>query len=363
MPSVQLSHKQLMIILIFVIYGTVFITMPRELSVSAQHSGWIGIVLAMVISLLFCWMVAKLASHMGDVDFITYCNKLLGPWLGRMFSIVFLLLPSLIFTAFTGRILIEMFVTLIMPDTPIGLLLAMELLLRLQLVSGGLNTVGRWGQFVVPGVTVILIALYGLSAINISTDRVLPLSNGTIPGILTATLMMCSAFMQAMVVLFVKTEISDASKIRRTIMLTVTLAAILYLATYFITIGNYGIASTQRFAFPVIEMIKDISFFEFIEHLEAIFLAVWVFMNLTKGAFSLYVSSIIVQQCCGLKNFRKVLIPVCIITYFIALLPQNMLHAILEYEEIKGSLFVWYAFGVVGFLLLVSIIRRKMGRI
>ncbi|WP_409341826.1 endospore germination permease [Paenibacillus sp. MBLB4367] len=363
MPSEQISQKQLMFILVFVLYGTVFITMPRELSVSAQHSGWIGIVMALLICLLFSWMVAKLASHMGNQDFVSYCRKLLGPWIGSVFTFVFLLVPTILFTAFTGRILIEMFVTLILPETPIGLLLAMELLLRLQLVHGGLNIVGRWGQFVMPGVAVILIALYGLAAVNVSADRILPLSNGTIPGIMEATFAICGAFTQGMVVLFIWNEVKEPERIRRSLMWTVALVAVFYLFTYFITIGNYGIASTQRLAFPVIEMIKDLSFFDFIEHLEAIFLAVWIFMNVTKGGFSLYVSSIIVQQWCGLQNYRKVLVPLCVIIYFISLLPQNMLQAILEYEEVKGRLFVWYAFGVVGFLLLLSTARRKLGQL
>ncbi|MCD1258056.1 endospore germination permease [Paenibacillus athensensis] len=361
MEGAHLSSKQLLILLCLSVYGTIFITLPRSLTQTASHNGWIAIILAAVLFIPLLGMLERLGQAMGSQDFITFCLGLLGNVAGRLFTLLFVLTPLIVFSAATVRVFTELFVAIVLPETPLELPIIMLLALRFYLTSGGLSAIARWGEVVMPGIVVITLLLFGLSFSKVGLHRIEPFWNATVPETLKASLSALSAFAEMLMLLFLWPNIREKQRVFKVLLGGTGLLAIVFVLDFVVAVGTYGSAYTARLAFPMLEVIKDIELLHFIEHLESIFLSLWMFISLTKGSLTLYTVSVGFQHWFRLPSFRPLLVPLSIIIFFIAISPPNLYISIIEYEKFKGLYYAIYAYVLVGGLLALAKLRARGG--
>jgi|GEM_PF-3339424 len=359
MGAERISSKQVNILLIFTVFGTVFITLPRNLSQVAGHSGWIAILLAAVLFMPLLFLILKLCQAQGRQDLIPFCLQLMGPVAGRLFSLLFILFPLILYSAATVRMLTELFVTMVLPEAPLELLVAMVLLLRVYLVSGGLSSISRWAEVVMPIIIFFAVLLFLLSFNKVEMQHIEPFWNKSVWETLKGSCFVLSAFSEMTLLLFLWPYLRQQTGLGKPLLISTAVLTFFFLVTYFFTMGTYGATYTSRMTFPVMEVIQDIELFNFIEHMEGVFLGIWVLMNLTKGAFTLYAISRGFQHWFGASDFRRLAVPLSVIIYFVAITPPNLVVAIIEFEKFKSYVFPVYCYVTIGILLLLAKLKAR----
>ncbi|NQX63445.1 GerAB/ArcD/ProY family transporter [Paenibacillus qinlingensis] len=355
MSSAQLTTKQIMILLCFTVFGTIFFTLPRTIMQASGHSGWVSILVGSLMVLPLLWLISQIGSSMQEMSIIAYCLSLFGPFFGRVFALL-ILVPLVFLSGTSIRLVGELFVTLILPETPLEIIAIMLLVLRYYLAKGGMASIARWGEVVMPGVVVLIIIMFGLSFQKVDVERILPLLNASPMDVFRGSLAIWSVFSEISVLLFIYPQIKHKNHMFKKLIWCTIIVMFLFEVIFLVTIGTFGSAYTQRLMFPVVELIKDIAIFDFIEHLESIFLALWVFINVSKGALTFYACCIGTQDWFGTKDYKELMLPVSVIMFYISLLPDNIYVSIVSFEIAKGVTFCWYAF----ILLIIVWIAGKL---
>lgn len=356
MENSRMTQHQLMFVSGFYIFGTMFITLPRSLTVLVQHAGWLCILLAMVLFAGYSWLLARLLNRIGDEGFITYVNGLMGRWLGMPFTLLFLLVPTLFYSAYVMRLVGELFETLVIPETPLGILLVMFLILRYWNVRGGLRSIGTFAEVLFPMILLILIVMLLLSAGHVELSRIEPMLDTSFSGFFKGTMSVLAVFMEIGILLYASRGIIKREQTFSSLLKVNVSVGILFLLTYWLCLGTFGSAYVKRLAFPTVEMVRNISFVHFFEHVEIIFLTMWVMMNLVKGALTYYACVSGLQNWFGLNSYRRLLFPVAVIIYYLAMIPQNLAQAVFRFDQFKGHL---YPYAGLLFLLLMELLAWR----
>jgi spore germination protein (amino acid permease) len=350
----KLTQKQMIVLSVFFIFGTMFISLPRILSDTAQHTGWLCIAIATVFFAAYSYLLHKVILLIDKMDFIGFVHSLTGRWAGPPFTLLFLLLPMLLYSAYVSRLVIELFVTLILPETPFEVLIAMVLILRYWMVSGGIRAIGLFAELIFPIVAVVLILMLIMSSAEADHTRIMPYYDADAAGLYKGTMTVLSTYLEVGVMLFIANRLREAKRTAASMLLVNISVGILFVAVYWLCLGNFGTAYTKRLAFPTIEMIRNISIGQFIEHMESVFLAMWLMINMAKGSLTMYACCVGFQSWFRLPSYKPLMLPLSVIIYFLALLPQNLLQAVFRFEQFKAATYPYYGFGMILFLLLFA---------
>ncbi|MDF2937484.1 MAG: spore germination protein [Paenibacillaceae bacterium] len=353
MEKSRITQYQLMFVSGFYIFGTMFITLPRSLTVLVLHTGWLCILLATALSVGYAWLLTRLLKRIGDQGFITYVISLMGRWVGMPFALFFLLVPTLFYSSYVMRLVGELFETLIIPETPLGIMLVMFLILRYWNVRGGLRSIGIFAEVLFPLILLILVSMLLLSAGHVEMSRMMPLFDADFSGLYKGTLSVLAVFMEIGIVLYASRGIIKREQTLGSLIKVNITVGFLILLIYWLCLGTFGSAYLMRLAFPTIEMVRNISFVHFFEHVEIIFLAMWVMMNMVKGALTFYACVSGFQSWFGLNSYRRLMFPIAVIIYYLASIPQNLVQAVFRIDQFKGHM---YPYAGLLFLLLTEIL-------
>lgn len=353
----KLTQKQLVFMSSTYIFGTMFITLPRMLTDVAMHTGWLCIIIAMVLFTGYSYLINKVIKEMKNSEFIPFVHSFLGKWMGPPVTLVLLLIPTLFYSAYVMRLIVELFSTLVIPETPIEVLMIMILILRYWTVHGGIRSVGLLAELLLPAITLVIISMLLMSSAQMDISSIMPFFDTGLMGILRGSTSVFSNFMEIGILFYVASRIQDSHKTGRSLLWVNIAVGSMFLATYWICLGAFGTAYTKRLAFPTIEMVRNISFANSFEHVEIIFLTMWVFMTLVKGSMTYYACCVGFQSWFGLKSYKQLMIPLLVITYFLASIPQNLLQAVFRFEQFKNAVYPYY--GITSVLLLYGLIHLR----
>lgn len=359
MDKGKLSQKQVYFISTYYIFGTMFITLPRTLTEVALHTGWLCIFLAMILFAGYSYLVSKIILDIKKQEFIPYMHSFLGKWVGPPVTMLLLLLPTLFYSAYVIRLVTELFATLILPETPVEVMIIMFLVLRYWTLQGGIRAVGMLAEMLLPALTLVLLSMLGMSALHTQMSSLMPFFDTDLNGTFKGTVAVLSNFMEIGVLLFVAGRIRNPQNSLKSMLWVNITVGLLFLATYWICLGNFGTAYTKRLAFPTIEMVRNISLANFIEHVEIVFFAMWVMMNVVKGSMTFYACCVGFQSWFGLNSYKPLMLPLLILVYYLSDIPQNVLQSVFRFEQFKTSVYPYYGFAFVLLLYGLGRLRNK----
>jgi spore germination protein KB len=360
MDTGGLSQKQLYFMATMYCFATMFLTLPRALTLLAQHTGWLCIILGMLLFSGYSYVLVTLMKEMKSMDFISFVHSLVGKWLGRFLTLFLLLIPTLFYSAYIMRLSAELFSTLVMPETPIEAMLFMFLLLRYWTVHGGIRSIGLFAEILTPGIAFIVTMMLLFSSQQIELTRITPLLDSSFTDVFSGSMTVLAVYMEIGILLFAASRIRNIKNTWKSLMAMNITVGVFFLATFWLCLGKFGAAYTKRLTFPTMEMVRNIKFLDYFEHLEIIFLAAWLMMSIVKGAMTYYAGCVGIQFWFGLKNYKSIMLPILIIIYYLSLIPQNLLQAVLRFEEFKSLIYPYY--GLAAIVVLLGLVKLKKMR-
>ncbi|MDI3538650.1 MAG: spore germination protein [Bacillota bacterium] len=354
----RISAWQLAALLGSFLIGSSTILFPTA---KARQDSWLAVLLALVAGLGASWLWLTLTRILG-APAISGILFTLGPYFGIPLALLYLWY-YLHLGALVVRNISEIYVTAVMPETPIVVFTGIIVFLAALAVRGGVEVLGRLAELLFP---LLVLAILAGHILIVSTPRLVRweylfpvLENGFMPVLQAAFSMFAFPFGET--VLFVNVvpfTLNKASAGRPVIISTVVVGLLLTVIAVLHT-ATLG-ADISRLNFPGLAMLREINVGDFVTRMEVLGIFVWTFGTFLKISVCYWALALGLAELLGLADYRPLVLPLGVIMVSLSILIYDTFAAM---TTVATSLYPFYAFPFqVLFpllLLLVALFRRQ----
>jgi len=286
--------------------GILFI--PRITGEEAGRDLWLSPIWAHLVGLLFVLAILRLSRMFPTETIVQYSGRVLGKWLGKAagFTVIFYgaYLTSIILREYGDFISV-----VFMQKTPMLVAMGGMMLLVACAVRGGVEVLGRLAQLFLPITLFVFGLLIVLSIPDWDASRILPIMGKGIAPSVKGAVIPLSWFSGYLMLGLYFPFVSNQKQATKSI-----------LATWFglmVTLSVSGLVSIFLFGkhahnlnYPFFEVVRYIGVGEFLQHIDALMLAVWLLGTFVQLTTYLYTASLGAAQWLGLKQYRALVFPI-----------------------------------------------------
>ncbi|WP_028553056.1 GerAB/ArcD/ProY family transporter [Paenibacillus sp. UNC451MF] len=353
----EIGQKEMIMTVASMLIGVGVLTLPRLVAHETSSSdGWISILLAGAVTLLFGIIVSKLGSRFNQKSFFEYtsiiASKPVAYVLTFLQSIYFFL-----FCAYEMRAIASISKQYLFDRTPIEFVALSFLLVIIYAVSGSSVGLIRLNVMFLPLVLSIALLMLALSIGIFEFSNLKPFFITPPLGILKGSEQAMYSMLGFEIVLFYISLMRRPKETTKAMVYGIAIPVIFYLIIFIFGIGIFSHAGTVNIMFPAIEIAKEIEIpGEFFERFESVFFVIWMMTIFNTTSMAMDVSRI-----CLTSVFKKMSKRTCILilsplVYLLGMFPKDqvefaMLGNIISYSG------VLFAAVVPTMLLIVAKVR------
>jgi spore germination protein KB len=337
MSRQSISQINLMFVISGFLIGTALLLIPTAVIAFARQDALIALFLGMLPSFLLILMLSSLQSKFPGKTLIQYSDEILGPYLGKLASIIYLWLVfhlAVLVLRNTGD-----FIGLaVLPRTPIVVIQAIVAIIAAFAVRSGIEVITRVTLIIVTLVITFFMIINVMVISSAEFPRMLPFLDTNLKPIIRAAIITASfPFGEIAVFAMIFAHIDSTKTINKyAIMGVLTGFAILALATLR-SITVIGVCGSARYVYPALEVVGEVPA-SFIVQMMLTFN--WYLITFVKFVICYYAFNFGLGQLLGLKN-NSIVIPVgVIITAFSVYIYQNTI------EETYFASHIWPVYSI-----------------
>ena len=354
----KISTRQVTILLILQMFNTNILLLPKLCTYYVGRNGYILPIVALVIGILYVYCITSLTMRFPNMTLVELTKSILPNWLAYILLILFSI-KVLIGTGLELRMFGEMISQVMLPKTPIMVIMSIILLTTSYLVKSGVEATARMGEVLVYFIFVPLIIVFIIIALGADYRELLPLFQTNIESVGIGALNISFLFIPLEFLLMMTGMMEKPDKARKVGIVAIVIIAILESIIILLTIAEIGLGETQRQIWPVIALMQSIGLTNsVVENQEVLMMTGWVlsiFMYLSSG---LYFPALIGSRSCKFKRENVFVLPLVPIILFIAIWPRGLVQAYDWYLSFQYYFGIWFLIPIPLILLLIAKFRR-----
>jgi spore germination protein KB len=361
--KIQISVRQFAVLVILYTIGTTILVIPSGLAADAKQDAWIASLLGVGLNLLVVCLYNRVGSCFPDMTLVQYNEKLLGKWLGKLLSFIFI---SFCFIgAATVLFYMGNFVnTQVMPETPIQ---AINIIFAIVVVMGvrlGLETLVRAAEIFFPWVIFLFFILVICLLPDIQVQKLQPMFTVGVKPLIKAALSVAGTASFPFIVLFMvfPVHVNHLRKTKKAYLSATLIGGACYVMITFLCISVLGAKMTERHMFPSYALAKQINIGNFFERVEILIAGIWFLTVYFKITFYFYGFVVGLAQILNIEDYRPLVIPLgmILVVYSLVVYPNVVYMA-----EFDTKVYIPYALTICIlypiFLLGVTAFRNRKG--
>ncbi len=293
MNNEVISEKQgICLVSLFIVAETFVLTRGME----AKQDFWLAIILAMVISVPFMFMFARLHNLFPKKDLLDINEYVFGKFLGKIIS--FLLVYYVATNMMSVMSVFNYFmITVSLDETPLAVTYIVFILLCIWGVKAGVEVMARWAKFFLPIIIIAIIIGAMLLIPEMDFKNFYPLlSQGIKPVIEGGILTFLFPLSETIAFVMIFTSLKDNKPFKNTYIYGLILGGGLIVLLVFIEVFVLGVEQTTTHYFPGYRAFSRISIGEVVEGLEILSGATFVLGGFIK------LSVLLLAVCRGLAK-------------------------------------------------------------
>lgn len=231
-------------------------------------------------------------------------EALLGKWPGRALTLAYATFFLFNFSL-TLRLTAEFFGFAFLPTTPIVVIISVIAFLSAWAARAGLEVMGRAGQIVLPILTGSIVLIFVLLLKDLQTRFLVPLEilyTGPVPH-LRDMLNVSTRTTEFLIVPMIYPHIREKQQLMRGVVRAQLLIGVLWVVVGVVVFGILG-REVERYYFPFFTAARTISIADFLERVDAIFPAFWMFGMVLRGGLLLWCAATGAAQGLRLAGYR-----------------------------------------------------------
>ncbi|HHY73238.1 MAG TPA: endospore germination permease [Bacillus bacterium] len=311
MEKGKISALQMAIIMNPTIVATAVLLVPAISVKHAKQDLWISPVWAAMVGCIVVLIAYKLNKLYPNESIVEYSNHIIGQFFGKIAGFIYV-----IFYFHINGIIIreygEFVVGTFLPHTPMYVVLGSMVLVCASAVYGGVEVISRASQIMVPVVFLLFLLIAVMLLKDLEIKNIFPVMEDGIKPSFMGSIVPQGWFSEFFLIAFLLPFLKDRQKGLKWGMISVASALILLVLANVVVYMLFG-ELTGVFTYPLMVAVRYISIADFLEHLEAIVMAIWVTGTFIKIAVFYYVNVISTAQWLNLSDYRPIVLPIGII--------------------------------------------------
>ena len=335
--------------------------LTRILSISEQNS-WISILIAFVIGFIFLNMIMYVMNYKKDLNVFEKIDILFGKF-SKIINFILFSLVTLyfMFSLWNLSIYIQ---NKFLDQTPKFLIMFLFLIPVIYIVNKDIKTISKVSLICfILSIVEFLASFFGL--VNyLDFNNFKPLFTNSFNEIISSSFIIIAYFITpfSLILIVPKNTIDEPKKLNKSFIYFYIIGFLEFLLVTIFIISIFGIDYAKLFYYPEFSLLKKISYFDFIEHVENLLSSQWL--------FSLYIGSVI--NLYFIKNYLKYLnikkLKTKKIIYYIIIFvslfisPRLFMNTTIEYHVVKEYFIYLYSIPIFVLLIIAIILIRKEKR-
>jgi len=358
----KIDAKQAIMLMVSMVLPTAILTVPAITVQYARQDAWLSVVLATLAGLLIAWLVASLSLRFPGKNLFELTEEILGKVPGKVIGLLyiwwFLHTNALIMDEFGGFLCVA-----IMPDTPHIIFFLVGAIVAGYAVRNGLEVLSRYNQLFLPFILGLLFVVFLLAAKDMKAARLLPVFDAGLIPIVKGSAVPASWLGEIVIFTMIIPYLNKPKQAIRVAALATLFTGSFLMVSILVALAVFGPNLTGHWVFPTFNAIRVISIANFLERLESVLIAAWMFGGFAKLGVFYYAAVLGSAQWLGLKDYRPLVAPVGLILVGLAFLCPNIVNLL---HFIASG---WPPYAIIVFeaglpllLLVVAMARGKGGK-
>lgn len=361
----KIGYHEALTLLMITLSAKIFLSFPRNMALLGDAAGWIIVFLSGIYSLVGYFFLSTLLRKYPGKNIIQIAHQVSGGIVGKLLGVAFFLF-FLAITSLYLRQFAESFILAILPRTPISVLILFFLILLIYAALLGIETLSRvaWllGPYLLTALIIILIFSLPQATFNFLTPVLGP---GPVL-LLKYSVANLSIFAEIILLGMIAPLVRDREKVSRIGLISLVASMILYVGITILVIAVFNYAAAKKMIFPIFQLTRLISYGEFIQRVEAVFVFLWFFWAGIHLGGLFYGTVTSFAETFQIKNYRPLTLSIAVLVFTISLIPSSMTEAVElnDYVANPSLISLFYttaAFGIPLLLWLIWLVSKGLG--
>ncbi len=279
MKSAAVTRKQFYAAIFTALLSPLLRVLPGQSVLFAGKAAWLSVIPASAILLLLAALMGNLRQRLRPGEgMANLILRTMGPVFGRLVLVLY----TAWFLFYAGFILRSgaerLGATVYQRSDVLPFILSM--LALCLLVSLGTFRATARTSVVLRAILLLALGLVFLFSVsNISRKNLLPLAWQDAPQVLIGAWPIFTVGGVAALFSFLNAYVEPAEKPMKQVFLPMAMLAVISALLCFETVGSFGTGLTLQLRYPFFTMIRDVSFFNLSQRIEAVVIALWTFAD------------------------------------------------------------------------------------
>lgn len=294
------------------------VRLPVLKAVKTGPDAWIASLIGTTVGLVIMWLIIKLALREPTLTPLERMERALGTVTGRLMGALYLLFffwDAMLST----RLYAGLIISQPMPETPTEAFVFMLLLGSAYTALKGPEVVARVGEFIAPVILLGMLTVLLLGVNNMDPQALRPVLGYGWGQVLRAAIFPAAVHVEVIAILTLTPMVREPKQMLKAGIYAALLAGIVAALASACLIMFYGAPRTQRLVYPLYDLARAISFGDFFERIDALFIFTWTAGSFIKVALLLWICSFILAQILRLKESRVLVRPLALLAGFLAM--------------------------------------------
>lgn len=359
----KISAGQFKVLVILFILGAGILFEPSILAASAKQDAWISAIIGVAVGWGLIWLYTILGSRFPDMTLFEYSERILGKWLGKIVSLLFLFFFFIYLAAHILRNIGDFVATQIMPETPMQFIMIIYLSIVIMGTRLGIEPIARVGEILFPWVLLFFFILLVSLSPELEVSKMKPIfEEGIKPILKGSTYVIAFPYMDSIILLMLFPYVNRTKEAKKAFLSGALIGGLMLILITIYTILVLGADFAARNLYPSYALAKQINIANFFTRIEAVVAGIWFLSIFFKLTICFYVSSLGLAQILNLKEYRPLTIPLGMILLVLSIIISPNMTEFQEFTT-KYTLPLSLPFGLFlpMLILVVAVIRGKKG--
>lgn len=308
----KISSFQLAMMVFPSILATAILSVPSLTMKYAGHDMWLSPILGSIVGLAALGVSLGLHRLYPGQMLMQASKQILGWWLGKLYGLTILIyLPHLNGLIIRGYG--EFIASNALPKTPLFVIMGTMCMVCAINVRQGIEVVGRTAQVFVSILVVLLCLIFILLIGELKPAELLPFMENGIGPPIKGAIPPAAWFSEYIILAFLFPYVNHKTGMTRTMLVSLFMTTAAMTATNLFCLFLMG-DMTDSFSYPFMIAARYITIADFLQHIEASIIAIWIFGIFVKISVFVYIYSTSFAEWLGMNDYKPLVFPLAFLS-------------------------------------------------
>lgn len=332
MSKTKIGTIEAILLILTVIIAHSILSLPRDLIIRTKSSTILNIIYITIICLLISLLISKLFKKFGNLDIIDVSDylggKIFKTIVGSIFISYFIISSSILLRNFCEAIGLVYF-----QMTPIIFIVLLFVIGSCISNRLGFNTSFRVNLIIIPIALISILIIFIANFKNFDIQKIFPILGGGFNNTFLTGLLNLSSFEGILYLYFIPPYLKEPQKYKKISIISTVLTGIYLILCVSILLFIFPSFFTTNEIMPLYSAARYISFGNFLQRLESIFMMVWILAFTSYITIACKFALKIFQKITNIKSSKELINIFGVLILSVAMFPKNL--AISTFFETK----------------------------